>query len=89
MHVSDFEAQADRMLHNISSLLAQQGATFADLVSAVTYLKNPTDVPILQSLFRRRGFDGFPCTLVGARLCRPELLCEAEAVAILSPAAGA
>jgi len=88
VHVGNFEAQADRMLDNIASLLAEQGATFADLVSGVAYLKNPTDAPILQSLFRRRGFDGFPCALVEARLCRPELLCEAEAVAILRPAVG-
>jgi enamine deaminase RidA (YjgF/YER057c/UK114 family) len=87
-HVGNFEAQADRMLDNIASLLAEQGAAFADLVSGVAYLKNPTDAPILQSLFRRRGFDGFPCALVEARLCRPELLCEAEAVAMLRPAVG-
>ena len=88
VHVGNFEAQADRMLDNIASLLAAQGAAFADLVSGVAYLKNPTDAPLLRSLFRRRGFDGFPCALVEARLCRPELLCEAEAVAILRPAVG-
>ena len=88
VHVGDFEAQVDRMLHNIASLLARQGATFENLVSGVTYLKNPSDAPVLRSMFRQRGFDGFPCALVEAPLCRPELLCEAEAVAIL-PAATA
>jgi enamine deaminase RidA (YjgF/YER057c/UK114 family) len=84
VHVGNFEAQADRMLHNIASLLAQQGATFDDdLVSGVTYLRNPNDAPALRSMFRKRGFDGFPCALVEAPLCRPELLCETEAVAIL------
>jgi enamine deaminase RidA (YjgF/YER057c/UK114 family) len=83
VHAGDFEAQADRMLHNIASLLAQQGAGFQDLVSGVTYLKNPHDATALRSIFRERGFEGFPCALVEAPLCRPELLCEAEAVAIL------
>jgi enamine deaminase RidA (YjgF/YER057c/UK114 family) len=76
------------MLHNIASLLAGQGATFADVVSAVSYLKRPSDAPALRALLRRRGFDGFPCAIVEAPLCRPELLCETEAVAIL-PTAGA
>jgi enamine deaminase RidA (YjgF/YER057c/UK114 family) len=83
VHVGDLEAQVDRMLHNIASLLAQQGASFENLVSGVTYLKNPSDASVLRSIFQRRGFDGFPHALVEAPLCRPELLCEAEAVAML------
>ena len=89
-HVGDFPAQVDRMLHNIETLLARQGAGFADLVSGVVYLKRPSDAPVLRAMCRARGFDDFPCALVEARLCRPELLCEAEAVAMLPlPAAGA
>ena len=82
-HVGDFRGQAERMLHNIASLLARQGAGFAHVVSAVAYLRNPDDAPALRATFRERGFDGFPCAVVEARLCRPELLCETEAVAIL------
>jgi enamine deaminase RidA (YjgF/YER057c/UK114 family) len=89
VHVGDFAAQADRMLDNIASLLAEQGATLADLVSGVVYLKHSADAPLLRSRLRRRGCDGFPCALVEAPLCRPELLCETEAVAILSPRARA
>ena len=88
VHVGHFEAQVDRMLHNIASLLARQGATFENLASGVTYLKNPNDAPVLRSMFRKRGFDGFPCAVVEAPLCRPDLLCETEAVALL-PAATA
>src|SRR5678815_2378558 len=40
VHVGDMTAQAERMLHNIAMLLAQQNATFADLVSGITYLKH-------------------------------------------------
>ena len=83
VHVGDFEAQVDRMLQNIASLLARQGATFADVVSGVAYLKNPGDAPALRAIFEQRGFDGFPCALVESPLCRPELLCEAEVVAML------
>jgi enamine deaminase RidA (YjgF/YER057c/UK114 family) len=83
VHVGDFEAQVDRMLHNIASLLDRQGATFGNLVSGVIYLKDPRDAPALRAMLRAHGFDGFPCGLVEASLCRPELLCEAEAVAVL------
>ena len=81
VHTGDFEAQVDRMLHNIATLLARQGAGFRHLVSGVTYLKHPGDAPALRAMLRKRGFDGFPLALVEAPLCRPELLCETEAVA--------
>jgi enamine deaminase RidA (YjgF/YER057c/UK114 family) len=83
VHVGDVEAQAERMLVNISALLAAHGASFQNLVSAVTYLKNPSDAPLLRALFHEHGFEGFPFTLVEAPICRPELLCETEAVAVL------
>ena len=87
VHAGNFEAQVDRMLGNIASLLARQGASFANVVSGVAYLKDPNDAPVLRSMFHQRGFDGFPCALLEAKLCRPELLCEAEAVAMLPLAA--
>jgi hypothetical protein len=46
-------------------------------------LKNPGDAPMLRAMYHERGFDKFPCVLVEAALCRPELLCETEAVAML------
>jgi len=83
VHVGDFAAQAERMLHNVEALLAKQGATFADLISGVTYLKHRSDAAVLRARFRERGLDGVPLPLVEAPLCRPELLCEMEAVAML------
>ncbi|HEY2774185.1 MAG TPA: RidA family protein [Candidatus Binatia bacterium] len=83
VHVGDFRAQAERMLLNIRALLEQQGAGFDDLVSAVTYLKRPQDVGVLREIYAAHGFRGFPGAIVDAPLCRPELLCEAEAVALL------
>jgi enamine deaminase RidA (YjgF/YER057c/UK114 family) len=90
VHLGDFADQVDRMLHNVESLLVRQGAGFGNLISGVVYLKNPADAPLLRGVCRERGFDGFPCALVEAPLCRRELLCEAEAVAMLPlPARGA
>jgi enamine deaminase RidA (YjgF/YER057c/UK114 family) len=83
-HPEDFEAQAARMLVNLAALLAGQGASFADVVSAVTYVKRPADAERLRELLRQAGFHGFPNALVSAQICRPELLCETEALAILA-----
>jgi enamine deaminase RidA (YjgF/YER057c/UK114 family) len=87
VHVGDFAAQVERLLDNIGSLLAGQGASFAHVRSAVAYVKRPEDVATLASIRRARGFDGFPCVVVETPLCRPELLCEIEAEAVL-PLAG-
>jgi enamine deaminase RidA (YjgF/YER057c/UK114 family) len=83
VHVGDFAAQAERMLDNIELLLARQGASYKDLVSGVAYLKRPDDAAALRAKFMQRGFADFPCPIVDAPLCRPELLCEVEAVALL------
>jgi len=83
-HAGDFEAQADRMLVNVAALLAGQRASFADVVSAVTYLKRPADAPRLRKKLREAGFEGFPHVWVQAPVCRPELLCETEALAVLA-----
>jgi enamine deaminase RidA (YjgF/YER057c/UK114 family) len=82
-HAGDIAAQADRMLHNVASLLEPHGATFDDVVSGIAYLKSPSDAPALRAMFRERGFAGFPCALVEAPLCRPEMLCEVEVVGVL------
>lgn len=82
-HPGDFDAQADRMLVNIAALLARQGAGFIDVASAITYLKHPADAARLRSKLRAAGFEGFPHALVVAPICRPDLLCETEAVAVV------
>ncbi len=83
VHTGDFAGQVDRMLTNVSTLLEAQNASFSDLVTAVTYLKNPADAPLLRDILRARGLDAFPNALVKAAVCRPDLLCEMEAIAAL------
>jgi enamine deaminase RidA (YjgF/YER057c/UK114 family) len=84
VHGDDFAAQADRMLVNIAALLERQGAGFGDVVSAITYLKHPADAKRLRDALRRAGFEGFPHAMVVAPICRRDLLCETEALAVLS-----
>ncbi len=83
VYVDDFEAQVDRMLINVAGLLEQQGAKFSDITSAITYVKHPEDATRLQQKFQEAGYEGFPNAIVEALVCRPELLCETEALALL------
>jgi enamine deaminase RidA (YjgF/YER057c/UK114 family) len=88
VHREDFDAQVDRTLVNIASLLEGQGAGLGDVVSAITYLKRPEDADRLREKLDAAGFRGFPNALVLAPVCRPELLCEVEALAVLPRPAG-
>lgn len=83
-HPGDVEAQAERMLRNVSALLEGQGAAFGDIASATTYLRHPADADKLRAVFRSAGYEGFPHVLVEAPICRPDLLCETEAISIRS-----
>ncbi len=82
-HPGDVRAQVNRMLLNISTLLAGRGASLLNVASFITYLKDPADAVCLREVLRERGFDGTPNVLVQAAVCRPDLLCEMEALAIL------
>jgi enamine deaminase RidA (YjgF/YER057c/UK114 family) len=84
VHVDDFEGQARRMLLNVEALLKAQGADFRDVVSAITYVKHPEDAQRLEEIFQEAGYRDFPNVIVAAEVCRPELLCETEALAVLS-----
>lgn len=83
VHHGDFEAQAERMLLNISTLLAHQRSSWDDIVSAITYLKNPADAPCLTRVLAKKGINKFPNAVVHAPVCRPDLLCEMEAIAVM------
>jgi hypothetical protein len=46
-------------------------------------LKHPADVERLREKLHAAGFEGFPHALVAAPICRPDLLCETEALAVV------
>ncbi len=82
------EPQVDRMLTNIESLLVSESACSNDIVSAITYLDDPADASRVRAIFDDRGFSGFPSVMVEAKLCRPDLVCETELVALAGGACG-
>lgn len=83
VHQGDIVRQAERMLVNIEALLAGQGAETRHIVSATTYVKHAKDADALRACFAQAGFTGFPNPLVAAPVCRADLLCETELLALL------
>jgi 2-iminobutanoate/2-iminopropanoate deaminase len=88
VHVGDFRAQCRRTLQNITALLASEGATWKDIVRTTCYLRDiERDYAQFNeertAFYREQGLDPLPAsTGVQAKLCRPELLVEIEAIAM-------
>ena len=86
-HPGDLEAQADRALSNIESLLAGQDSGWDDVVSATTYLRRRDFAPAFRRVAERHGLGGRgPHVVCVADICRPEWLCEIEVTAVVSGA---
>jgi enamine deaminase RidA (YjgF/YER057c/UK114 family) len=83
VHVGDPQKQLERMLVNVRELLNHQGASFEDVTQIATFLKHADYYDACQQLLRDWGVRHVPNTFVEAGVCRPELLCEMEAIAIL------
>jgi enamine deaminase RidA (YjgF/YER057c/UK114 family) len=83
VHVGDSGAQIERMLLNVQQLLESQGAQFSDLVQVISYLKSADDLTLFRDIAAKWGLAHLPNSIVEAGVCRPDLLCEMEAIAIL------
>jgi 2-iminobutanoate/2-iminopropanoate deaminase len=89
VHVGDFRAQLRRTYDNITGLLASEGATWKDIVRTTCYLRDiDRDYAAFNEertlFFEQQGLDPLPAsTGIQAILCRPDLLVEIEAIAML------
>lgn len=92
VHIGDFRAQARRTFANITGLLASEGATWKDVVRTSCYLRDiDRDYAAFNeertAFFHEQGLDPLPAsTGIQAKLCRPELLVEIEAIAMFHTA---
>lgn len=88
VHIGDFRAQMRRTFANITGLLASEGATWNDIVRTTCYLRDiDRDYEAFNeertAFFHEQGLDPLPAsTGIQAKLCRPELLVEIEAIAM-------
>jgi len=88
LHVGDFRAQQRRTYKNITALLEAEGATWKDIVRTTCYLRDiDRDYSAFNEertkFFAEQRLDPLPAsTGIQAKLCRPELLVEIEAIAM-------
>jgi 2-iminobutanoate/2-iminopropanoate deaminase len=88
VHIGDFRAQMRRTLDNITGLLESEGCTWHDIVRTTCYLRDidrdyETFNEERTAFYKEQGLDPLPAsTGIQAKLCRPELLVEIEAIAM-------
>lgn len=88
VHIGDFRAQCRRTFQNVTGLLASEGASWKDVVRTTCYLRDiDRDYAEFNeertAFYTQQGLDPLPAsTGIQAKLCRPELLVEIEAIAL-------
>lgn len=89
VHNGDLRAQCRRTFLNITKLLESEGATWKDIVRTTCYLRDiDRDYAEFNeertAFYQEQGLDPLPAsTGIQAHLCRPELLVEIEAIALI------
>lgn len=88
VHPGDPRAQTRRALENIKALLESEAADWHDVVRTTCYLADfryyDEFNEVRNAFYEREGLDPLPAsTCVEARMCRPELLVEIEAIAMI------
>jgi 2-iminobutanoate/2-iminopropanoate deaminase len=89
LYPGDFRAQLWRTYHNLTGLLASEGATWHDVVRTTCYLRDiERDYGEFNSIrnefYHALDLDPIQAsTGIQARICRSDLLVEIEAIAIL------
>ena len=92
IHVGDFRAQLRRTFCNIAALLESEGASWKDIVRTTCYLRDiERDYEAFNeertAFYREQDLDPLPAsTGIQAILCRPDLLVEIEAIAVVRTA---
>ncbi|RHR35550.1 hypothetical protein DWX23_22720 [Parabacteroides sp. AF18-52] len=82
VHPGDILKQTERMMENISALLQEAGASVADIMQAIVYLRDPADYEEVNRYIRTHHPD-MPHLIVLAPVCRPGWLIETECIAVI------
>ena len=92
LFVGDFRAQTRRTFQNITALLNSEGATWHDIVRTTCYMRDiDRDYVAFNeertAFYKQQQLDPLPAsTGIQAKLCRPDLLVEIEAIAMFKKA---
>jgi enamine deaminase RidA (YjgF/YER057c/UK114 family) len=88
LYPGDVRAQTWRMFNNIKGLLEAEGADWHDIVRTTCYLADFRTYDefneVRNAFYEQEKLDPLPAsTCIEARICRPDLLVEVEAIAII------
>lgn len=88
IHPGDLRAQVRRTFTNIKALLESEGADWHDVVRTTCYLADFRTYDEFNeernAFYAEEKLDPVPAsTCIEARICRPELLVEIEAIAVI------
>ena len=83
MYEGDVEKQTERMWENVEKLLEEGGATYADVMQIIVYLRDTADYEVVCQLFAER-FPNTPYVITYAPVCRPKWLIEMECIAVMT-----
>jgi enamine deaminase RidA (YjgF/YER057c/UK114 family) len=82
-HVGDASAQFSETLLGIAAVLEREGGCLSDIGQATLFAKSPAVAATCREVSRRLCLPALPFVEIVADVCRPELLVEVEAVALL------
>ncbi|OHB77076.1 MAG: hypothetical protein A2Z34_11250 [Planctomycetes bacterium RBG_16_59_8] len=83
IHVGDPDLQAQETLLNVAALLEEQGGGLANIRSSTLFCKTREVHDTFRGVMRRLLVPAFPIVPMIADVCRPDLLVELEAVAVI------
>jgi len=88
IHPGDVKAQTQRTLDNIAALLESEGADWHDIIRTTCYLADfryyDEFNEVRNEFYAAKELDPLPAsTCIEARICRPDLLVEIEAIAMI------
>jgi len=86
VHEGDMEGQTRQVLENLRDIIAEAGASMADVVKITTFVRDADQIPLVSALRRQYFGDPPPAssTVEVSRLYDPRHLIEIEAIAKLS-----
>jgi len=82
VHLEDAAGQVERTVNNVAALLGTRDLDLGDLCSATVFIKRAEDEPLVREALSARAPAFADGVFVQADVCRPELLFEADGVAL-------
>jgi len=82
VHTNDFESQLTRTLDNISALLSSRNMSLADIGVSTVFVKDTKWADRARDILADRGAAAGDSVFVVADICRDDLLCEIDGIAV-------